>query len=220
MPQSARIRPALTEPIFESTKRMSRTLAVRAHSGGWARICASSIVPDASSFFGFARADRISLASRRARRRCSRDLPGTLAFALPADTRPSLGGRSSQTPNLLGWRSASRRQRVSRSVGNASGTVAHPRRPHRRGRLGEDLRQLDRAGREVFLQLRSRRPDLVCMLQGTRVLFTRSTRTLALAWPSAMRPILRAESARRPDTRTRGDLRCYEGVDPGSKERA
>ena len=34
MPQSARIRPALTEPIFGSAKRTSRTLAVRRHSGG------------------------------------------------------------------------------------------------------------------------------------------------------------------------------------------
>ena len=91
MPQSARIRPALTEPIFGSAKRRSRTLAVRRHSGGWARICASSIFPDARSFFSCALADRISLASCRARRRCSRDLPGTLAFALPADTRAILG---------------------------------------------------------------------------------------------------------------------------------
>jgi hypothetical protein len=33
MPQSARIRPALTEPIFGSAKRTSRTLAV--HALGW-----------------------------------------------------------------------------------------------------------------------------------------------------------------------------------------
>src|SRR5712691_3135206 len=91
MPQSERIRPALTAPIFGSAKRTSRTLAVRTYSGGWARIWASSIVPDASSFFSFALADRISLASRRARRRCSRDLPAALASALPADTRASLG---------------------------------------------------------------------------------------------------------------------------------
>ncbi len=91
MPQSARIRPALTEPIFGSAKRTSRTLAVRTHSGGRARICGSSIFPDARSFFSFALADRISFASRSARRRCSRDLPGTLAFALPADTLAILG---------------------------------------------------------------------------------------------------------------------------------
>src|SRR6266540_2076993 len=87
MPQSARIRPALTEPIFGNANRTSRTLAVRTHSGGRARTCASSIFPDARSFFSCALADRISLASRSARRRCSRDLPGTLASALPADTR-------------------------------------------------------------------------------------------------------------------------------------
>jgi hypothetical protein len=40
MPQAARIWPALTEPILGSAKRTSRTLAVRTHSGGWARICA------------------------------------------------------------------------------------------------------------------------------------------------------------------------------------
>src|SRR5712691_5586465 len=108
MPQSARIRPALTEPIFGSAKSTSRTLAVRTYSGGWARICAGSIFPEARSFFSRARADRISLASRNARRRCSRDLPGTLAFALPADTRVSLGGRTSWALNLLALENGSR----------------------------------------------------------------------------------------------------------------
>ena len=37
-----------------------------------------------------------------ARCRCSRDLPGTVAFALPADTRVILGGRTSWALNLLG----------------------------------------------------------------------------------------------------------------------
>jgi hypothetical protein len=69
-----RIRAALTEPIFGSTKRTSRTLAVRTHSAGRARIWASSI-PDARSFFSRALADRVSLASCGACRRCSRDLP-------------------------------------------------------------------------------------------------------------------------------------------------
>src|SRR5712691_8296073 len=104
MPQSARIRPALTEPIFGSAKSTSRTLAVRTYAGGRARICAGSIFPNARSFFSFALADRISLASRNARRRCSRDPLGTLAFALPADTRVILGGRSSLALNLLGWK--------------------------------------------------------------------------------------------------------------------
>jgi hypothetical protein len=57
MPQSARIRPALTEPIFGSAKRTSRTLAVRRYSGGWARICAGSIFPDAYGKLATARAD-------------------------------------------------------------------------------------------------------------------------------------------------------------------
>ena len=100
--------------------------------------------------------------------------------------------------------------------------IAHPRRPHIRGRLGEDLRQLDRAGREVFLQLRSRRPDLVCMLQGTQVLFTRSTRNRnarsSLAVCHAADSKSRTSGAARHARR--GDLRCYEAVDPGSKERA
>jgi hypothetical protein len=42
MRQSARIRPGLTEPIFGSAKRTSRTLAVRTHSGGSARGAAAS----------------------------------------------------------------------------------------------------------------------------------------------------------------------------------
>src|SRR6266511_5870364 len=107
MPQSARIRPALTEPIFGSAKRTSRTLAVRRYSGGWARICASSIFPDASSFFSCALADRISLASRSARRRCSRDLPGTLASALPTDTRALPGTAPGARINRAGWRERS-----------------------------------------------------------------------------------------------------------------
>src|SRR5712691_4850255 len=104
MPQSARLRPALTEPIFGSAKRTSRTLAVRTYSGGWARICAGSIFPDASSFFSCALADRISLASRSARRRCSRDLPGTVAFALPTDTQAILGAAPGARINRVGWR--------------------------------------------------------------------------------------------------------------------
>src|SRR6266511_3134880 len=102
MPQSARIRPALTEPIFGNAKRTSRTLAVRTHSGGRARTCASSIFPDARSFFSCALADRISLASRSARRRCSRDLPGTRASAEcpevtfgPGDSVPPSEGSAS-----------------------------------------------------------------------------------------------------------------------------
>jgi hypothetical protein len=125
MPQSARIRPALTEPIFGSAKRTSRTLAVRRHSGGWARISASSILPDARSFFSCALANRISLASRRARRRCSRDLPETLAFALPADTRAILGTAPGGRSTVSAGDGASRRQRVSPSVGTATArTVA------------------------------------------------------------------------------------------------
>ena len=99
-----RILPALTEPIFGSAKRTSRTLAVRTHSGGWERICVSSIFPAARSFFSCALADRISLASRNARRRCSRDLPGALAFALPADTWAILGAASGARINRAGWR--------------------------------------------------------------------------------------------------------------------
>jgi hypothetical protein len=76
MPQRAKIRPALTEPIFGSTKSRSRTRAVRAHAGG----------------------------------------------------------------------------------------------------LGEDLRQLDLARRQIPLQLRSRRADLVRLLEGTQALFARSAR--------------------------------------------
>ena len=87
MPQRAKIRPALTEPICGSTKSRSRSLAVRAHAGGQARICASSISPAARSRFSLARAERTSFACSRARRRCSRDRPGTLARAFPPDTR-------------------------------------------------------------------------------------------------------------------------------------
>ena len=54
--------------------------------------------------------------------------------------------------------------------------VAHPRRSGARGRVGEDLRQLDLARRQIPLQLRSRRADLVCMLEGTQALFPRSAR--------------------------------------------
>jgi len=98
--------------------------------------------------------------------------------------------------------------------------IAHPRRPHIRGRLGEDLRQLDRAGREVFLQLRSRRPDLVCMLQGTQVLFTRSTRNARSSLPVCHAADSKSRASGAARHARRGDLRCYEAVDPGSKERA
>ena len=80
------MRAVLTEPIFGSTKRTSRTRAVLTHGGGSARICASSIVPDASSFFSSALAVRTSFACSRARSRCSRDLRGTPAAALLSDT--------------------------------------------------------------------------------------------------------------------------------------
>ena len=86
-PLWAKIWPALTEPICGSTKSRSRSLAFRAHAGGQARICASSIFPDASSFFSSALAVRTSFACSRARRRCSRDLPGTHARAFPSDTQ-------------------------------------------------------------------------------------------------------------------------------------
>ena len=54
--------------------------------------------------------------------------------------------------------------------------VAHPRRPCARGWAGEDLRQLDLAGCQILLQLRSRRADLVRLLKGTQALFPRSAR--------------------------------------------
>jgi hypothetical protein len=76
----------LTEPIFGSTTSTSRTRAVRTEAGGSARICASSIVPAASSFFSFALADRTSFARCSACRRCSRDRRGTPAPALAAGT--------------------------------------------------------------------------------------------------------------------------------------
>src|ERR1035437_5230774 len=80
------MRAALTEPIFGSTKRTSRTRAVLTHGGGSARICASSIFLEASSFFSSALAVRTSFACSRARSRCSRDLPGTPAPALLSAT--------------------------------------------------------------------------------------------------------------------------------------
>src|SRR5665213_434908 len=80
------MRAALTEPIFGSTKRRSRTRAVLTHGGGSARICASSIFPEASSFFSSALAVRTSFACSSARSRCSRDLLGTPAPALLSDT--------------------------------------------------------------------------------------------------------------------------------------
>jgi len=40
----------------------------------------------------------------------------------------------------------------------------------------EDLRQLDLAGCQILLQLRSRRADLVRLLKGTQALFPRSAR--------------------------------------------
>src|ERR1035437_3554224 len=80
------MRAALTEPIFGSTKRRSRTRAVLIHGGGSARICTSSIFPDASFFFSSALAVRTSFACSSACSRCSRDLPGTPAPALLSDT--------------------------------------------------------------------------------------------------------------------------------------
>ena len=56
--------------------------------------------------------------------------------------------------------------------------IAHPRRPHARGRFSEDRRQLERAGRELLLQLRSRRPDRVCLLQRMQALRTRLARNV------------------------------------------
>lgn len=55
---------------------------------------------------------------------------------------------------------------------------------------------------------------------GTQVLFTRSTRNAraSLAVCHAANPQSRTSRAARHVRR--GDLRCYEGVDPGSKERA
>ena len=80
------MRAALTEPIFGSTKRRSRTRAVLTHGGGSARICTSLIVPDARFFFSSALAIRISFACSSERSRCSRDLPGTPVPALLSDT--------------------------------------------------------------------------------------------------------------------------------------
>lgn len=97
------MRPALTEPIFGSTKRTSRTRAILTQAGGSATTCTSSIFPDASSFFSFALAVRTSFACSSARRRCSRDLPGTPASALPSDTRailePEQAGVKHVAPN-------------------------------------------------------------------------------------------------------------------------
>ena len=110
----------MTEPIFGSTKRRSRTLAVLTYGGGWEGICANWIV----------------------------------------------------------------------------------------------------AGREVFLQLRSRRPDLVCMLQGTQVLFTRSTRNARSSLAVCHGADSKSRTSGAARHARRGDLRCYEAVDPGSKEPA
>ena len=93
IPHWARIRSALDGPIFGNTSSSSCSLAVLTHSGGSARICASSSLPEASSFFSFAGASRISFAcctqalftqSGRNRRR----------GALPTDTQAMLRARS------------------------------------------------------------------------------------------------------------------------------
>jgi hypothetical protein len=54
--------------------------------------------------------------------------------------------------------------------------IAHSRCPHTRGWVGEDLHQLDLSRRELLLQLRSCRPNFVCLLQRTQPLFARSAR--------------------------------------------
>ena len=91
--QWARIRPALTEPIFGTARRRSRTRAVRSQAGESARIGASSIVPEASSFLSVALALRTSFACSSPRRRCSLVLAGTRAPPPPATTRAILEQR-------------------------------------------------------------------------------------------------------------------------------
>ena len=54
--------------------------------------------------------------------------------------------------------------------------IAHSRCPHTRGWVGEDLHQLDRSRGELLLQLRSRRPNFVRLLQRTQPLLARSAR--------------------------------------------
>ena len=80
--------------------------------------------------------------------------------------------------------------------------VAHPRRPRARGRLGEDLRQLDLARRQLPLQLRSRRADFVRLLEGTQALFPRSARNARSCLAARHAAILGAatERCQRPRT--------------------
>jgi hypothetical protein len=121
--------------IFGSASSSSRSLAVLTHAGGSARICASSSLPEASSFFSFARASRISFACCRARRHCSRDLPGTAAGAVPTDTqaivRARSRGRSTARPACSG---RSGRSRSVRTAGGPFSTSAQRAEHHARER--------------------------------------------------------------------------------------
>ena len=85
--------PGLDRADLRDRQRRSRTRAVRSQAGGSARIGASSIVPEASSFLSVALALRTSFACSSPRRRCSFDLVGTRAPLPPAATRAILEQR-------------------------------------------------------------------------------------------------------------------------------
>ncbi|SRR6266511_1232077 len=96
MPQSARIRPALTEPIFGSAKK-DVAHSRRAHILGRLGKDLRQLDPSRRELLLQLRSRRpILLANRNARRRCSRDPSGTLAFASPPDTRLSLGAAAAR----------------------------------------------------------------------------------------------------------------------------
>jgi hypothetical protein len=56
--------------------------------------------------------------------------------------------------------------------------IAHGRCPQERGWVGEDLRQLDLSRRELLFQGRSRRPNVVGLIQRTQPLLVRSARNV------------------------------------------
>jgi hypothetical protein len=156
IPHWARMRPARTEPIFGTTKRTSRIRAVLTQAGGSERIGTSPIFPDASCFFSSALAARTSFACTSARRRCSRDLPGTPAPGCPrhgAILEPEQAGGQQQRRTIrplrpsTPWpvrlqRIADHREAAAHAVSPAKSPVRkaepnlrtpHPRLPRSRG---------------------------------------------------------------------------------------
>jgi hypothetical protein len=92
--------------------------------------------------------------------------------------------------------------------------VAYPRRPRALGRAREDLRQLDLACRQLPLQLRARRADLVRLLEGTQALFPRSARNARSCLSAGHAAILGAARA----AGQRASRPCQDPVPPANQQ--